>query len=84
MKEIRLCRQELLSVTLGDTWSGSEWVSDTPENREAYEILRRCGVQKFGRGTHWMEERNVGETPVTTVVNISRSVRVYGPKPPAA
>ena len=57
MREIRLYRMRVISLTLGENWQGGDWVSDTAENRQRYEELLRVGVQKFGKGTHWLEER---------------------------
>lgn len=34
------------------------WLDDTPENRKDLEILRDCGNESFGDGTHHIEERD--------------------------
>lgn len=57
MRQIRLYRMRVISLTLGENWLGGDWVPDTEENRKTYEELMRVGVQKFGKGTHWVEER---------------------------
>ncbi len=33
------------------------WHPDTPANREELEILRDAGNQIYGKGTHWIAER---------------------------
>ena len=57
MRQIRLCRMRVISLTHGQEWQGGEWIPDTAENRSTYEELMRDCVQKFGKGTHWLEER---------------------------
>ena len=61
MREIRLYRMRVISLTLGENWQGGDWLPDTAENRQRYEELLRVGVQKFGKGPHWLEERAVKE-----------------------
>lgn len=62
MREIRLYRMRVISLTLGENWQGGDWLPDTAENRQRYEELLRVGVQKFGKGTHWLEERALKES----------------------
>ena len=57
MKLIRLYRMRVISLTQGEHWQGGDWVSDTIENRQKYVELLRLGIEKFGKGTHWLEER---------------------------
>ena len=61
MREIRLYRMRVISLTLGENWQGGDWLPDTAENRQRYEELLRVGVQKFGKGPHWLEERALKE-----------------------
>jgi hypothetical protein len=61
MKQIRLYRMRVISLTQGEHWQGGDWVPDTVENRQKYEELLRLGIEKFGKGTHWLEERGAKE-----------------------
>jgi hypothetical protein len=61
MKLIRLYRTRVISLTQGEHWQGGDWVPDTVENRQKYEELLRLGIEKFGKGTHWLEERGANE-----------------------
>jgi hypothetical protein len=62
MKEIRVrwtlgVHEELaddIELTAGGTWA-----SDTPENRRQAELLIRAGNEVSGKGSHWLEERDV-------------------------
>ena len=61
MKLIRLYRMRVISLTQGEHWQGIEWVPDTVENRQQYEELLHLAIEKFGKGTHWLEERGAQE-----------------------
>lgn len=58
MTEIRVCwsiegREDLI----GRPIQGGLWSPDTPDTRQAYEIIVEEGNRAYGEGTHWMEER---------------------------
>jgi hypothetical protein len=38
---------------------GGDWIADTPQAREDLSTLIECGNQVCGRGTHWLEERQI-------------------------
>ena len=61
MKQIRLYRMRVISLTQGEHWQGRDWIPDTVENRQQYEELLRLGIEKFGKCTHWLEERGAKE-----------------------
>ena len=42
-------------------WSPELWALDTPVSRMALERLVAIGNAAYGHGTHWIEERDLGE-----------------------
>lgn len=57
MKEIRLCTT--VAEVAGETPQPGSWTLETPPMREAFEVLVKAGNERYGQGTHWMEERHV-------------------------
>jgi len=61
MQEIRLRWSKGIERKLSDpierTQGAGLWFPDNPENRSLLETIRECGVNAFGEGTHWIEER---------------------------
>ena len=58
MKEIRLCWSIIGRESLvGEPIQGGLWHPETDETRHDLEIVRDCGNEQYGDGTHWIEER---------------------------
>lgn len=56
MIEIRLRCTEAQSIKTG-TLGAEFWHPDTSENRETLRIAMWAANETFGKGTHWIEER---------------------------
>lgn len=61
MQEIRLRWSKGIERSPSDaiqaTPGAGLWFPDSPEVRISLEIIRSCGDEAFGDGTHWIEER---------------------------
>ena len=56
MKEIRLCKS--ISEEIRESQHGL-WMPESPAAREAFKVLAAAGNERYGPGTHWVEERHV-------------------------
>ncbi|WP_305807010.1 hypothetical protein [Stenotrophomonas sp. YIM B06876] len=59
MKQIRICIDPDVIYDLGMNRPCTDWVDDTPEERSAFEVLIQAGNARYGKSTHWLEEREV-------------------------
>jgi len=57
MKEIRLCKS--IPEESGQLPQHGLWIPDSTAAREAFEVLAAAGNERYGPGTHWVEERDL-------------------------
>ncbi len=58
MKEIRLCKS-IPEESVGQSSQHGLWIPESAAAREAIEVLAAAGNERYGPGTHWVEERNL-------------------------
>ncbi len=58
MMEIRLARSDTVKDADGDPLKCGVWMMDTFKQRIHLETLATLGNERFGSGTHWVEERS--------------------------
>lgn len=56
--QIRICRKFEAGALEGDPWSCMGWTSATDTHLEHLEALTLAGIELFGPGSHWIEERH--------------------------
>ncbi|WP_162594231.1 hypothetical protein [Variovorax sp. PBL-E5] len=54
-REVRVCW--IKGLAAHGTQMGGLWHPDTPKNRTKLTAIMQVGNEIFGRGTHWLEER---------------------------
>ncbi len=58
MKEIRLIWRSKPAEKPDEPRGRTPWHPDSPEWRDMLTTLAEAGTDVFGRGTHWVEERD--------------------------
>lgn len=62
MQEIRLrwskgIQKDPASSPFEHAQGAGLWFPDTAFNRDELEVFKDCGLNAFGKGSHWIEER---------------------------
>lgn len=58
LRQIRICWATDIAHHDEDVHESNLWTPETLETRDAYLLLVKAGNERYGRGTHWLEERD--------------------------
>jgi hypothetical protein len=61
--QIRVCWTNEVSESHGDTNTSTHWARTSDLGHEHYEAMTWAGIELFGFGSHWIEERTTAPMP---------------------
>ena len=61
--QIRICWTNEVSESHGDPNTATQWITTSDIGLEHYEAMTWAGIELFGFGSHWIEERTTVPTP---------------------